>query len=47
MLVDERPEAVQGAARDQLGAAQGAARDQELLEEEEEEVELPNTKFFF
>jgi hypothetical protein len=32
----ERPGAAQGAAREQLGAAQGAASDQEL---EEEEVE--------
>jgi hypothetical protein len=57
VLVDARPGAVQGpareqlgaaqgAAREQLGAAQGAARDQERLEEEEEEVELPNTTFF-
>ncbi len=45
VLVDERPGAAQGAAREQLGAAQGAARDQDL-EEEEEEVGLPNTTFF-
>ncbi len=44
--MDERPGAVQGAAREQLGAAQGTARDQELEEEEEEEVELPNIAFF-
>jgi hypothetical protein len=44
--VDARPGAAQGAAREQLGAAQFAARDQELEEEEEEEVELPNTTFF-
>ncbi len=41
----ERPGAAQGAAREQLGAAQGTVRDQEL-EEEEEEVELLNTTFF-
>jgi hypothetical protein len=46
VLVDERPGAVQGAARERPGAVQGAARDQELEEEEEEEVQLPNTTFF-
>ncbi len=44
--MDERPGAVQSAAREQLGAAQGAARDLELEEEGEEEVELPSTAFF-
>ncbi len=44
--MDERPGAVQGDARERPGAVQGTARDQELEEEEEEEVELPNTSYF-
>ncbi len=44
--MDARPGAAQGAARERPGAVQSAARDQELEEEEEEEVELPNTAFF-
>jgi hypothetical protein len=46
VFVDARPGAAQGAARERPGAVQSAARDQELEEEEEEEVELPNTAFF-
>ncbi len=45
--MDARPGAVPSAAREQLGAAQGTTRDPELEEEEEEEVQLPNTSYFF